>query len=398
MAKKKIYYLDNAATTPVDGRVLKKMGPFLKESFGNASSLHLVGLEAREAVDEAVRIVADFLGCGLNEVYFTSGATESNNLAILGLARGLAKKSSFKPHLITTRIEHDSILGPFKFLEKEGFEVTYLPVNQQGLVSIKDLKKAVKENTGLISIMYANNEVGTIQPVKEIGQVVKDLNKNRKHKILFHIDAVQAAGYFDLTVDVLGVDALSFSGHKIYGPKGIGVFYLRRQTAFEPIMFGGHQQGSIRPGTFPVSLIVGLGEAVKIISDKKEKEKEVKKISKLRDYLVVQLNKRIERMRYNGDLKSRLPGNAHFIFEGVEGESVLLMLSQKGLAVSTGSACSSGSLDPSHVLMAMGIKPELAHGSLRVTLGRFTEKTEIDHLIKSLPPVIKKLRGMSPLK
>ena len=397
MTKKSIY-LDYAATTPVDPRVLQSILPFLKNKFGNASSLHAPGLEAREAVEEAREKVAGFLGCRPDEIYFTSGATESDNWAVLGLIRAIRKANpDFIPHLIASAIEHEAILEPLRQLEKEGIQVTYLPVNKQGLIRLETLRKFIKANTVLVSIMYANNEVGTIQPIAEIGWLIaKENSGKRRHHIYFHTDATQAPAYCDCRVAKLGVDLLSLSAHKIYGPKGVGALYVKRNTPIESLLFGGGQQEGKRSGTYNVAGIVGLGKAIELIgADKKSRNQEIKK---LRDYLIRQIQLKISRTIINGDLSARTPNNAHFIFPGVEGESVLLLLSQKGIAVSTGSACSSGSLEPSHVLLALGIRPELAHGSIRVTLGRFTTKKEIAALIKELPPIIKKLRAMSPLK
>ncbi len=399
MTKKSIY-LDYAATTPIDPRVLQSMLPFLKNKFGNASSLHAPGLEAREAVEEAREKVAGFLGCRPDEIYFTSGATESDNWAVLGLIRAIRKANpDFIPHLIASAIEHEAILEPLRQLEKEGIQVTYLPVNKQGLISLETLRKFIKANTVLVSIMYANNEVGTIQPIAEIGRLIaKENSGKRRHHIYFHTDATQAPAYCDCRVAKLGVDLLSLSAHKIYGPKGVGALYVKRNTPIEPLLFGGGQQEGKRSGTYNVAGIVGLGKAIELIGAEKKLIRGGKEIQKLRDYLIRRIQLKISRTIINGDLSARTPNNAHFIFPGVEGESVLLLLSQKGIAVSTGSACSSGSLEPSHVLLALGIRPELAHGSIRVTLGRFTTKKEIAALIKELPPIIKKLRAMSPLK
>ncbi|MFA4871911.1 MAG: cysteine desulfurase family protein [Patescibacteria group bacterium] len=410
MPVKKSIYLDNSATTPIDPRVLKEMLPYLKENFGNASSLHYAGLDNRVAVDRAQAKLAKFLNGDKEEVYFTSGATESDNMAIFGPIRALQRRYPGKKwHIIISQIEHDAVLAAGKEMEKEGVEVTYLPVNSRGLVEIEALQDAIKNNTVLISIMYVNNEVGTIQPIAEIGKLISEINKKRKsgrdslrgkddlQKIYFHTDATQALAYYPCDVQKLAVDLLSLSGHKIYGPKGVGAIYIKNGTPFLPIIFGGHQQNNIRPGTYNVAGIVGLGQAVELLSDQKAREKENKKIRELRDYLVKMIM-RIPHLAVNGDTRKRAPNNASFIIEGVEGESALLMLSEKGIAVSTGSACSSGSLEPSHVLLAMGIKPELAHGSLRVTLGRFNKKSDVDVFIKELPPIVAKLRKMSPIK
>ncbi|OGY47225.1 MAG: cysteine desulfurase NifS [Candidatus Buchananbacteria bacterium RIFCSPHIGHO2_02_FULL_38_8] len=384
-------YFDHSATTPVDPAVKKAMEPFFGEIFGNASSIHLFGQQAVTAVDNARETIADFLGCKTNEIIFTSGATESDNIVIQGLT---------KPgeHIITSKIEHPAILESCKEMEKRGVEVTYVNVNQNGLVEIESIKKAIKDNTRLVSIMYVNNEIGTIQPVAEIGQLIKDLNQARKIKIYFHTDAVQAANYCDINVDRLGVDLISLSAHKIYGPKGIGVLYRRSGVPIKSIQFGGHHEYGLRPGTLNVPGIVGLGKAVELLLDDKKRKKENERIKNLRDKLIEEIKKAIPKTQVNGDLEKRTPHNAHFSFYGVEGESMLLLLDQEGIAVSTGSACSSGSLEPSHVLMALEMEPLLAHGSLRVTLGKFNTEKDIDHLIEALPPIVEKLRRMSPIK
>lgn len=396
--RKKSIYLDYSATTPMDPRVIEEMMPYLGVNFGNASSLHYAGLDNRVAVDRAQAKIAKFLNSEKQDVYFTSGATESDNMAILGLLRALKQSNPNKKwHIITSQIEHDAILEACHQAEKEGAEVTYVPVTNKGVVEIEAVQDAIKENTILISIMYANNEVGTIQPISAIGKLIKEINKKRNQKIYFHTDATQALAYCNCDVSKLGIDMMSMSAHKIYGPKGVGAFYLRQGTPFMPMIFGGHQQNNVRPGTYNVAGIVGFGKAVELLSNSHDMEKENERIKSLRDYLIAEALK-IPGVLVNGDLKKRLPNNASFIFKGAEGESVLLMLSEKGIAVSTGSACSSGSLNPSHVLTAMGIKPELAHGSLRVTLGRFTQKKDVDAFIKEIPVVIKKLRQMSPIK
>jgi len=402
-------YLDNSATTQVDPRVLKEMLPYFSDSFGNASSLHQAGLDNRVAVDRSQAKIAEFLGCSKEDVYFTSGATESDNMAIFGVVRayqpqyyGLSgqlrgKDQKFVPHIVTTQIEHDAILEPSRVLEKAGVEVTFLSVNNKGLVDLGEIKKAIKPNTVLISVMYVNNEIGTIEPIEEIGKLIKELNQDRDTKIIFHTDATQAPSYVDCDVKKLNVDLMSLSGHKIYGPKGVGIIYIKKDTLFSPMVFGGHQQENVRPGTYNVSGIVGLGAAVELLLDKKAQKNENTKIQKLRDHLIDEITKQVPDTIINGDLKKRTPNNVNFIFKGVEGESVVLMLSEKGIASSTGSACSSGSLDPSHVLIAIGVKPELAHGSLRFTLGRFTTKEDIEEVIKELPKIVERLRKMSPV-
>lgn len=400
MAKQKSFYLDNAATTPVDPRVLKAMSSYFAEQFGNSSSLHHKGNEAMVAVEAARAKIASFLGCTPENIYFTSGATESDNWAVLGLTRAILRQdSSLKPHIILSAVEHEAVVEPVRRLVKDGLaESTYLKVDKNGLVSPEDLKKSIKVNTVLVSVMLANNEIGLIQPIIKVSQVIAEANSSRKRKILFHTDATQAPAYTDCNVKKLGVDLMSLSAHKIYGPKGVGALYVSSGIKLEPLIYGGGQQQGARSGTYNVAGIVGFGKAIEIISDKRERASDIKRIKKLRDYLVKQVLKKIPRSSLNGSLDNRLPNNASFIFPGVEGESVVLMLSQKGICASTGSACSSGSLEPSHVLLAIGVPIEHAHGSLRLTLGRFTKKSDIDLLLKHLPPIVEKLRQMSPLK
>lgn len=390
-------YLDNSATTPVDPRVLKAIWPYFSEQFANASSLHNMGNQAAQAVDLARRQLAEFLNCQTKEVYFTSGATESDNLAILGLINSF--KTEVRPHLIVSAIEHEAVLEPAKQLAKDGrAELSILPVAGNGLVDLAELKKLIKDNTVLISVMLANNEIGTIEPIEEIGKLVAELNQERKNKIYFHTDATQAPAYLNCDIRKLGVDLLSLSAHKIYGPKGVGALYARSGVPIKPLMLGGGQEKKLRSGTYNVPGIAGFGEAVRLISNAKARAKEIKEITELRDYLIREILKKIPKAGLNGDPKKRLPNNANFVFPGVEGESVVLMLSQQGIMASTGSACSSGSLEPSHVLLAIGTPIEQAHGSLRLSLGRFTKKSDLDAVIKKLPPIIEKLRAMSPLK
>lgn len=393
---KKIAYLDYSATTPLDSRVWQAMSPYFQDNFANASSIHQPGLRAKASVEQSRETIAKFLAAEAGEIYFTSGATESDNWAIFGLIKAIREKDSdFIPHIITSKIEHEAILEPLRTLEKEGVKVTYLSADKNGLVARGDVAQAIKPNTVLVSIMYANNEVGTIQPIAAIGEIIRRANDSkRRQKIRFHTDATQAPAFCDCNVIKLGVHMLSFSAHKIYGPKGVGALYVRKGTPLRPLVYGGGQQGGLRSGTYNVAGIVGFAKAVELLKKENAGNGGIKK---LRDYLIGRVLKTIPATLLNGDRNSRLPSNAHFIFKGVEGESVLLMLSQKGIAISTGSACSSGSLEPSHVLLAMGLPPELAHGSVRVTIGRFTAKKELDLLIKELPPIIKKLRAMSPL-
>ena len=390
-------YLDNSATTPADPRVLKAMWPYFGQHFANASSLHEMGNQAGQAVSDARRQVAEFLHCRPEEVYFTGGATESDNLAVLGLIKGL--KIKFKPHLIISAIEHEAVLEPAKQLAKDGVaELSILPVDGRGLVSLPELKKLIKSNTVLISVMLANNEIGAIQPIAEIGKLIATINQAGENKIYFHTDATQAPAYVGCDIGKLGVDLLSLSAHKIYGPKGVGALYVKAGTPLKSLMLGGGQEKKLRSGTYNVPGIVGLGEAIRLISDAKTRAKEIKKITSLRDRLIAEILEKIPRAKLNGDRKNRLSNNANFVFPGVEGESVVLMLSQQGIMASTGSACSSGSLEPSHVLLAIGIPVEQAHGSLRLSLGRFSKQADIDAVAKKLPPIIAKLRAMSPLK
>lgn len=373
-------YLDYAATTPVDPKVFKAMAPYFKKDFGNPSSIHGFGQAALAAVDESRQTAADFLGCSADEIIFTGSATEANNLAIFGIA----KPGS---HIITTNIEHHAVLEPFQELAKRGMEITFVPVNNDGLVSVADIEKAIKPNTVLVSIMYANNEIGTIQPIAEIGKMLPE-------KILLHTDAVQAANYLDCNVKNLGVDLLTLSAHKIYGPKGVGLLYIREGVKLNPLILGGGQEQARRSGTENVAGIVGLGKALEEIQNPKVKIQNIK-IRQFRDKIIRTVLKAIPGARLNGSLTQRLPNNANFSFEGAEGEAIVIALDQKGIACSTGSACSSRSLQPSHVLMSLGLSEEQAHGSLRVTVGRFTAQLEIERFLKVLPGVIARLREIS---
>jgi len=375
-------YFDNSATTQIDEEVLKAMMPYFSDHFGNASSLHHFGQNSMAAIDKSRDIIATFLGCQSKEIIFTAGATASNNMVIQGLV---------KPgqHIITSKIEHHSVLEPCQEMEKRGVAVSYIDINNQGLVLVAAIKQAVKENTKLVSIIYVNNEIGTIQPIAEIGQLIKELNNDRQEKIYFHIDAAQAPNSCDLNVSSLGVDLASLSGHKIYGPKGIGILFLKEDMPLQPIQFGGHQESGLAPGTLNVPAIVGIGKAIELI-DQGNKVNE--KIKKFRDKLISEIPKLIPNTKINGDLKKRIPGNAHFSFKGVEGENIFLLLDQVGIAVSTGSACSSGSLEPSHVILALGVDPILANGSLRITLGKFNTAKEVNQLLEILPSIVAKLR------
>lgn len=391
-------YLDYAATTPIDARVLKAMLPYFSKNFGNPMSLHYFGEEAKIAIEKARTQVASFLQCDPEEIIFTSGATESNNLAIKGMIKryffGHSKEKMEKPHIITTAFEHHCVLNSIKFLERSGqAEVTYLPVYKDGLVKTGDVQKAIRKNTILVSIMYANNEIGTIQPIEKIGKIIKDIKSRTKSFYpVFHTDATQAVNYLDCNVKRLGIDMLSLSGHKIYGPKGAGALYIKKGTPVERIQDGGDQENQKRAGTHNVPGIVGLGEAISIIENQKLTNK---KIKKLRDFLLNKILKEIKDVRLNGSKTKRLPNNINMTFKSVEGESLLLMLDKEGVACSTGSACSSGSLELPHVLMSLGIKKEDSHGSIRITLGKYTTKKEIDHAFKILKTSVIKLRNIS---
>jgi len=380
-------YLDHAATTPCDPKVIRAMSGFLKKDFGNASSVHSFGQKASMALGTARQSVAEFLGCESEEIVFTGSATEADNLAIFGTVR--AAKIA-QPHIITSQIEHPAVLESFRELEKQGVQVTYLPVNKEGLVEIPEVKKALKSNTVLVSIMYANNEIGTIQPIAEISEVIKKNNP----KILFHTDAVQAVNFLDCDVKKLGVDLLTISSHKIYGPKGVGALYIKRGTPITPIIYGGGHERGLRSGTENVAGIVGLGQAIREVQNPKLKLQNIR-IRQLRDKLIKAILKIIPGSRLNGSLTQRLPNNVNISFDGVEGEAIVVALDQKGIAASTGSACSSTSLEPSHILMALGLSEEVAHGSLRLTLGKENTAKEIERVIKILPAVIQKLRKIS---
>ena len=387
-------YLDYAATTPVDPKVLRAMLPYLKKDFGNPSSIHGFGQRALGAIDDARKKVADFLGCSPQEIVFTGSATEADNLAIQGLIEN--QKSNLKNqklHIITTQIEHHAVLEPCQILEKKGVRVTYLPVDREGLVKVSDIEKALGPDTLLVSVMYANNEIGTVQPIAEIGKVLK----SQKNKIYFHTDAVQAANYLECNVEKLGVDLLSLSAHKIYGPKGVGALYVRKGTPLRPLIFGGGHENGLRSGTENVTGIVGFGAAVEEIQNPKIKIQNIK-IRQLRDRIIKKVLKLISEARPNGSLAQRLPNNINFSFKGAEGEAIVIALDQKGIATSTGSACSSKSLEPSHVLLALGLSDIEAHTSLRVSLGRYTTEKEVETFLKVLPSVVKRLREISGYK
>ena len=382
---KKIY-LDYAATTPCDPEVLKAMEPYFFEKFGNASSLYALGQEAKAAIENARAALAFFIGAAPEEIVFTSGGSESDNQAIKGAADALEKKGN---HIITTAIEHHAISEPCKFSEKYGFKVTVVGVDQYGRVSPEDIKKAITDKTILISVMHANNEIGTIQPIGEIGSLA------RERGIYFHTDAVQTVGHIPVNVNELNVDLLSLSAHKFYGPKGVGALYIRKGTRVDTFMHGGDQERGRRASTYNTPGIVGLGKAVELCARNMAKESVFQ--TALRDKLIKEIPARISEVRLNGHPSERLPNNVNFSIKYIEGESMLLNLDMLGIACSTGSACTSSSLEPSHVLLAIGLPAEIAHGSLRVTLGRWTTREEIDYFLENLPKVVAKLRAMSPL-
>ncbi|MDK2927176.1 MAG: cysteine desulfurase [Bacillota bacterium] len=379
-------YMDHAATTAVHPEVLEEMLPYLKGEFGNPSAIYSWGREAKAAIEKARERLAHLLGTEPAEIVFTSGGTESDNFALRGVAAANRDKGN---HIITTKIEHHAILHTAEQLEKEGFRVTYLPVDQDGLVRREDLERALTPDTILVSIMFANNEVGTIEPIAELARIVKEKG------VIFHTDAVQAVGNVPINVKELGVDLLSLSGHKIYGPKGIGALYIRRGTRIKPLLLGGAQERKWRSGTENVPGIVGLGKAAELAE--KELPERSAHLRELRDLLIDGVLAKIDHVRLNGHRTRRLPGNANFCFEYVEGESLLLNLDLAGIAASSGSACTSGSLEPSHVLMALGIPPEVAHGSLRLTLGRENTREDVERVLSVLPDIVAKLRSMSPL-
>ncbi|MDO8265004.1 MAG: cysteine desulfurase family protein [Candidatus Parcubacteria bacterium] len=395
MSKK--VYLDYAATTPVDPAVFRAMSAFLKKDFGNPSSVHYFGQKAKSAVEESRQKIAGFLGCSGEEVIFTGSATEANNLSINGLLKGIngSQKNISKPHLIISTIEHHAIFEPCLDLKKRGkVELDFLPVDGDGIVKINELEKLVKPNTVLISIIYANNEIGTIQPIAEIGKLIKRINEKREFKIYFHTDAVQAVNFLDCNTDNLCVDMLTVSSHKIYGPKGAGALYIRKGTPVAPLILGGGQESGFRSGTENVPGIVGFAEAVACIQDPRTKIKNIR-IRQLRDKLIKRVLKEIPDSQLIGSKTFRLPNNVNFNFKSAEGEAIVIALDQKGIAASTGSACSSKSLEPSHVLLALGLSEEEAHGSLRLTIGKYTTEEEINKVLKVLPPIIKRLREIA---
>jgi cysteine desulfurase len=382
----KLIYMDHSATTPVHPDVLEAMSPYFTEKFGNASSLHHAGRIARDAVESARQTIADYFKCEPKEIIFTGGGTESDNFALFGTARANKEKGN---HIITSTIEHHAILNTCHRLEKDGFEITYLPVDENGTVILEELKKAIKPETILISIMHVNNEVGSIQPLGEIGRIA------REHKIIFHTDAVQSVGKIKTELNKLPVDLMSFSGHKLYGPKGIGGLFIRHGTRITPIQYGGHHEFRKRAGTENVPGIVGLARAIEIA--KSNLDSEGNRLSSLRDRLEKGISARIEDIRINGIGAKRLPNMLNISFKYVEGEGIILNLDSFGICVSSGSACTSESLEPSHVLSAMGVPVAEAHGSIRFSLGKDNAETDIDFTVDCMVKIINKLRQMSPL-
>ena len=382
----KYIYMDHAATTPTNPDVLKAMLPFFSEKYGNPSSLYSIGQGSRTVIEEARGKVAKFIGAKHDEIVFTSGGTESNNFALMGVAWANQKKGN---HIVTSSIEHHAIINSCKFLEKRGFKVTYLPVDKYGIVDPDDVKKAITDKTILISIMHANNEIGTIEPIAEIGKVA------REKEIIFHTDAVQTVGHIPVNVDELNVDLLSLSAHKFYGPKGVGALYIRKGTKIVPYLYGGDQEKRRRASTENVPGIVGLGKAIELAMQ--DMEEECKRLASLRNMLIEKILSEIDEVILNGHPTQRLPNNANFSFKYIEGESLILSLDMEGIACSTGSACTSSSLEPSHVLRAIGLPHEIAHGSLRFTLGRSNNEEQIDYVVEKLKKIVNKFRSMSPL-
>lgn len=379
-------YLDHAATCPTDPEVLEAMQPYFTEHFGNPSSIYSISRTTRNAIETARAILAKAIGAAPEEIVFTSGGSESDNFAVKGVAHALREKGR---HIITSQIEHHAVLYTCKYLEKNGYTVTYLPVGHDGIIRIDELEKAIRPDTILITIMHANNEIGSIQPIREIGEIAK------KHKIVFHTDAVQTFGHIPVDVNELNADLLSISGHKFYGPKGVGALYIRKGTKITPLIHGGDQERRRRASTENVPGIVGLGKAVEIARDVMTGE--LQRQARLRDEFIQKILTTIPDSRLNGAPLQRLPNNINISFKGIEGESILLNLDMYGIAASTGSACSSSSLEPSHVLLAIGLDHELAHGSVRFSLGKHTTAEDLNSVAEILPGIIRKLRAMSPL-
>ena len=381
-----MYYFDNSATTKISKEVLDEMMPYLTDNFGNASSIYSLGVKSRTAILNSREKVSKALNCSSKEIFFTSSGTESDNWAIKGVA--FANKDKGK-HIITSAIEHHAVLHTCEYLEKQGFEITYLPVKSNGIVDVDVLKKSIRKDTILISIMYANNEIGSIQPIEEIGKIAKEKG------IYFHTDAVQAVGNVEIDLSKLSIDLLTFSGHKINGPKGVGVLYIREGVNIDNLLHGGGQEKGKRASTENVAGIVGLGKAIELATNNIPKKSEY--LVKLREMCIDGILKDIPNTIVNGDRENRLPGNVNVCFKYIEGESILLMLDQLNICASSGSACTSGSLNPSHVLLAIGLKPEIAHGSLRLSFSKDNTQEEIEYLLSVLPGIVQKLRDMSPM-
>jgi cysteine desulfurase len=382
----KMIYMDHSATTPVKKEVLEEMLPYFSEFYGNPSSVYALSNHSRLAIDKARERVAKAIGAKKTEVFFTGGGSEADNWALKGVAYKNKDKGN---HIITTKIEHHAILHTCEYLEQQGFQVTYLDVDEYGMISLEELEKAITEKTILISIMFANNEIGTIQPVKEIGELAK------KHGVLFHTDAVQAVGSLPIDVKEMNIDLLSMSAHKLYGPKGVGALYIRQGTKIDPLIAGGAQEKNKRAGTENTPGIVGLGKAIELAYE--HLEENTTYLISLRERLIKGIKERIPYVRLNGHPEKRLPGNANFCFQFIEGEALLLSLDMVGIAGSSGSACTSGSLDPSHVLLAIGLPHEIAHGSLRLSLGTGNTEEEVDFAVEKLVGIVDRLRMMSPL-
>lgn len=383
---KQLIYLDNAATTRTDPKVVEAMLPYFSEYYGNPSSVYTFSEKSKQAISDAREIIAGSLGAKKQEIYFTAGGSEADNWAIKAAAEAYQQKGR---HIITSKIEHHAVLHTCQYLESQGFSVTYIDVDEYGVVKLDELKKAVRPDTILITIMFANNEIGTIEPIKEIAQIA------RENGILFHTDAVQAYGHLPIDVNELGIDMLSASGHKINGPKGIGFLYIRTGVKIRSFIHGGGQERKRRAGTENVPGIVGLGKAAQIAAQTMEER--MKKEEELRDYLLHQVMTKVPYTRINGHPKKRLPNNCNFAFQFIEGESLLIMLDMAGICGSSGSACTSGSLDPSHVLLAIGLPHEIAHGSLRLTLSQENTKEEMDRVADEIKRIVERLRSMSPL-
>lgn len=379
-------YLDNAATTKMDDRVFEEMLPYLKDKYGNPSSAYKIGRDNKEIIENARKEVALNLNANPSEIYFTSGGSESDNMALKGIALGNTVKGK---HIITSKIEHPAVLDTCKELEREGFEISYIGVDENGVIDLKELENTIRKDTILISIMFANNEIGTIQPIDQIGQIAK------KYNILFHTDSVQAIGNVKIDVQNMNIDSLSLSAHKFYGPKGIGVLYLRDGVKFRKYLNGGHQERNRRAGTENVAGIIGLAKALNIAYENLEESNN--RTTELRNYFINEIKKNIEGVRINGDLIKRLPGNINISFKFVEADNILQELDKKGIYISTGSACTTGSIESSHVLRAIGLSDTEAHSTIRISIGKYNSKEEIDYTIKCLVDIIDKLRKLSPL-